>query len=108
MTVDFRRDILEELTDCPDKTKVLSSTRRVVKAMDAIVRAPTPIRSADAGLCWPRGPRSMAIVAIEVRSRYQRVVSKEAERGWAVSLWLLRLKSLVLWVRRKGIPAALV
>ena len=76
--VEFRRDIYEELTDCPGKMKVLNITRSVVNTMDAIVRAPTPIRSADAGLCSPRGPRLMAIVTVEVKRNSKAVLLSRA------------------------------
>jgi len=41
---------------------MLSRTLSVVRAIDAAVSAPTPSKNADAGVCWPNGPRSRVIL----------------------------------------------
>jgi hypothetical protein len=49
-------------TEVPGRTNVLNKNRNVVKAIEAIVKAPTPSKAALEIVCWPSGPRSSVII----------------------------------------------
>ena len=52
---------------------MLKTTLSVVYAIEARVRIPTPSKAADAGDCWPNGPRSKGIAESSTRKDRRRV-----------------------------------